>query len=124
MSPELRQLSQQLDQHGRASDERAQHELLVQLCALDPGEIHWPLRLIRLYAQARDWERAIATTRAGLALQPGLPHLRMELANLLSRDGRLDEVPAAVAEALAVAPPEVQYRLEAIRLLADAGDFA
>ena len=89
----------------------------------DPQNPAWPLESMRIHARVRDFAPAIEHARRVLALLPAAAGVWLELANLLASAGRTGEVAAAVAPAIALLPDRPHYRLEAARLLMDAGAF-
>ncbi len=91
--------------------------------ALKPGEPGPVLALAAAYAAADD-ERTAAAYAAAIALRPGDPRLRGELAEYLWRVDRSDEGNRAIEEALRAFPSSAGLTLQYGRALAEQERFA
>jgi tetratricopeptide (TPR) repeat protein len=83
-----------------------EYRLAVQL---DPRDLSAYLSLISLYRSQEDWEAALRSAQAALALDPHHPLLYRELALVLDKLGRSQEAAAARARAEAVYDAEILY---------------
>ena len=97
-------------------------ELLHRARALEPRNLRWHVEAARVHANARNYRDALACMRTAVELEPGSASFWMEVARLAALDGD-PSAREAVRRALALAPRDVRYPVEASRVLTAIGEL-
>ncbi|HEX2436971.1 MAG TPA: tetratricopeptide repeat protein [Methylomirabilota bacterium] len=106
---------------ARRGNRQAAVAALTRALEIAPYYSALHLRLARVLAGDRDWDRAVQAFERALHLVPGATGVLTEWARALVADGRLGEAAAMLGRAIAVEPWNVAHRLALARLDVERG---